>query len=166
MWAIIRDLVSSGTTLLLTTQYLEEADELADEIVVIDHGQVIAAGTAETLKDKIGGDVIEFGVVERRRLGDASVAVRELSDTDPVADTEGAMVAVRVGNRGSQAILQAVRNLDAAGIEVTGLALRRPSLDDVFLALTGHQAEEDDIEPDHPGRPARPGGHSARRGGR
>jgi ABC-2 type transport system ATP-binding protein len=143
MWDVIRDLVSSGTTLLLTTQYLDEADELADEIVVIDHGKVIAAGTAEALKDRVGGDVVEFEVPERDRLGDAAEAVKSLSEVDPVVNQEDGQVTVRVGNRGSQAIVQAVRNLDAIGVNTAGLALRRPSLDDVFLALTGHQAEEE-----------------------
>ena len=144
MWSIIRDLVSGGTTLLLTTQYLEEADELADEIIVIDHGRIIAAGTSETLKDKVGGDVVEFGVVDRARLEPAAAAVAELSEVAPMLDVEGAKVSIRVGSRGSQAVVQAVRNLDAASVETTGLVLRRPSLDDVFLALTGHQAAEED----------------------
>jgi|SRR5579875_2526529 len=143
MWDVIRDLVSSGTTLLLTTQYLDEADELADEIVVIDHGRVIAAGTAETLKDRVGGDVVEFAVPDRARLSDAANAVRDLSDVEPMVDKEDGQVTIRVGSRGSQAIVQAVRNLDAIGVTTDGLALRRPSLDDVFLALTGHQAEEE-----------------------
>ncbi len=147
MWGIIRDLVSGGTTLLLTTQYLEEADELADEIIVVDHGRVIAAGTSDTLKDKVGGDVVEFGVLDRSRLGAAADAVAELSEVAPMLDPEEAVVAVRVGNQGSKAVVQAVRNLDAAGIETTGLALRRPSLDDVFLALTGHQAAEEEASP-------------------
>ncbi len=148
MWDVIRDLVSSGTTLLLTTQYLEEADELADEIVVIDHGLVIAAGTAESLKDRVGGDVVEFAVPDRDRLSDAAEAVRDLSDAEPIVDREGSLVSLRVGSRGSQAIVQAVRNLDAVGVTTDGLALRRPSLDDVFLALTGHEAE--DAAPDAP----------------
>ncbi|MHB8506196.1 MAG: ATP-binding cassette domain-containing protein [Acidimicrobiales bacterium] len=151
MWSVIRDLVAAGTTLLLTTQYLEEADELADEIVVIDHGVVIAAGTSESLKDRVGGDVVEFTVTQRSRLVDAAAAVASLSDGEPAVDKEAAMVGIRVGNRGSQAIIQAVRDLDTAGVEVSGLALRRPSLDDVFLALTGHQAEES-TEPAGAGR--------------
>jgi ABC-2 type transport system ATP-binding protein len=142
MWEVIRDLVTAGATLLLTTQYLEEADELANEIVVIDHGLVIAAGTSEELKDRVGGDVVEFVVPDRSRLSAAAGAVRELSGTDPIVDAEAAKVTIRVGSRGSQAIVQAVRNLDGAGITTDGLALRRPSLDDVFLALTGHEAEE------------------------
>ena len=151
MWSVIRDLVGGGTTLLLTTQYLEEADELADEIVVIDHGLVIAAGTSESLKDRVGGDVVEFEVSERSRLSDAAEAVRGLSDVDPLVDAGAGRVTVRVGNRGSAALVQAVRDLDAVGIESVGLALRRPSLDDVFLALTGHEAVEEQA-PAPPGR--------------
>ncbi|MGH9114488.1 MAG: ATP-binding cassette domain-containing protein [Acidimicrobiales bacterium] len=143
MWDVIRDLVGAGTTLLLTTQYLDEADELANEIVVIDHGLVIAAGTAEALKDRVGGDVVEFAVPDRRRLGDAAAAVAGLSSTKPSVDQATAHVSVRVGHRGSAALVQAVRNLDAAGIETDGLALRRPSLDDVFMAITGHVALDD-----------------------
>jgi ABC-2 type transport system ATP-binding protein len=144
MWSVIRELVSAGTTLLLTTQYLEEADELADEIVVIDHGQVIAAGTAEQLKDRIGGDVIEFTIPDPGRRDEAIRAVADLSESDPIFDAETGLVTVRIGNLGSDALMQAVRSLDSAGASVRGLALRRPSLDDVFLALTGHAAESDE----------------------
>ncbi len=142
MWQVIRELVSSGTTLLLTTQYLEEADELADEIVVIDHGRVIAAGTAQELKNRVGGDVVEFEVIERSRLGEAVEAVAPLSDGEPGVDADTARVSLRVGNRGSYSIVETVRRLDALGISTDGLTVRRPSLDDVFLALTGRGAEE------------------------
>jgi ABC-2 type transport system ATP-binding protein len=143
MWGVIRSLVAEGTTLLLTTQYLEEADELADEIIVIDHGRVIAAGTSEALKDRIGGDVVEFTVVDQARIADAAGAVAELTDGEPNIATDTGLVSIRVGARGSEAVVQAVRNLDAIGVETAGLALRRPSLDDVFLTLTGHQADDD-----------------------
>jgi ABC-2 type transport system ATP-binding protein len=149
MWDIIRSLVADGTTLLLTTQYLDEADELADEIVVIDHGQVIAAGTAEDLKGRVGGDVVEFTVPDRSRVGEAVAAVNKIMERagevggDPMADPDTGMVSIRVGSRGSDALVETVRALDAAGLETHGLAMRRPSLDDVFLALTGHAAEED-----------------------
>jgi ABC-2 type transport system ATP-binding protein len=166
MWAVIRDLVAGGTTLLLTTQYLDEADELADEIIVIDHGLVIAAGTAESLKDRVGGDVVEFVVLDRTRLDDAANAVKDLSDSAPVTDADNAGVTVRVGSRGSQAIVQAVRNLDAAHVETTGLALRRPSLDDVFLALTGHEAEVHDASGPPAGTGSPRGGGRGRRGRR
>jgi ABC-2 type transport system ATP-binding protein len=141
MWAVIRELVTQGTTLLLTTQYLDEADELADEIVVIDHGQVIASGTAEELKDRIGGDVVEFSVTDRWKLGAAMEAVAALGQSPPTADTQAGRVQVHAGDQGSEVLVEAVRCLDAAGIATTGLGVRRPSLDDVFLSLTGHAAE-------------------------
>ncbi len=144
MWEIIRSLVAGGTTLLLTTQYLDEADELADEIVVIDHGLVIAAGTAEELKSRVGGDVLEFTVPDRSRITDAVSAVARIGEGEPHADKETGVVSVGVGGRGSDALIEAVRSLDQAQVRTQGLALRRPSLDDVFLALTGHEAEEDD----------------------
>ena len=143
MWEIIRSLAAGGTTLLLTTQYLDEADELADEIVVIDHGQVIAAGTSEELKGRIGGDVIEFTVPDRDRLSDAAASIASLGEGEPHVDKETGVINLGVGGRGSDALIDAVRSLDAAGIQTHGLGLRRPSLDDVFLALTGHAAEED-----------------------
>jgi ABC-2 type transport system ATP-binding protein len=155
MWDIIRSLVADGTTLLLTTQYLDEADELADEIVVIDHGQVIAAGTAEELKNRVGGDVVEFTVPERGQLDAAVSAVARIGDAEPTADSGTGVVSVRVGSRGSDALVDAVRSLDASSIQTSGLTLRRPSLDDVFLALTGHAAEDEDAEP---------GGRRKRRG--
>jgi ABC-2 type transport system ATP-binding protein len=140
MWEIIRSLVAQGTTLLLTTQYLDEADELADEIVVIDRGLVIAAGTSEDLKNRVGGDVLEFTVVEESRTAVAVGAIAALGEGDPHVD--GGRVSIGVGSRGSEALLNAVRALDTVEVAVQGLALRRPSLDDVFLALTGHAAEE------------------------
>jgi ABC-2 type transport system ATP-binding protein len=144
MWDIIRSLVADGTTLLLTTQYLDEADELANEIVVIDHGQVIAAGTAEELKGRIGGDVLEFTVPDRNRLSEAADAIARIGEGEPHVDKETGVINVGVGSRGSDALIEAVRGLDGAGVQTQGLALRRPSLDDVFLALTGHAAEEDE----------------------
>jgi ABC-2 type transport system ATP-binding protein len=142
MWDTIRSLVAGGTTLLLTTQYLDEADELADEIVVIDHGLVIAAGTAEDLKTRIGGDVLEFTVPDRSRAGDAVTAIAKVGESEPHLDAETGVISVGVGGRGSEALIEAVRSLDTAGVQTRGLALRRPSLDDVFMALTGHAAEE------------------------
>jgi len=143
MWEIIRSLVAGGTTLLLTTQYLDEADELADEIVVIDHGQVIAAGTSEELKTRVGGDVLEFTVLDRSTVPAAMAAIAKVGESEPHLDEETGQVRVGVGGRGSDALVDGVRELDGAGIQARGLALRRPSLDDVFMALTGHAAEED-----------------------
>jgi ABC-2 type transport system ATP-binding protein len=142
MWEVIRQLVAEGTTLLLTTQYLEEADELADDIVVFDHGKVIAQGTADDLKDTIGGDVVEFTVESPRRLKTALTAVKDCGDGDPTADDSGT-VTVRAGRNGSAVLMEVVRELDAKRVKVFGLGVRRPSLDDVFLALTGHKAEEE-----------------------
>ncbi|MBV9291389.1 MAG: ATP-binding cassette domain-containing protein [Frankiales bacterium] len=142
MWDVIRNLVAGGTTLLLTTQYLDEADELADEIVVIDRGQVIAAGTSEELKGRIGGDVVEFVVPDGSRIAAAVDAVEPLGESRPTVESDSGLVSVRVGARGSEALVETVRRLDAAGISSVGLALRRPSLDDVFLALTGHAADD------------------------
>ena len=158
MWDIIRSLVADGTTLLLTTQYLDEADELANEIVVIDHGLVIAAGTSEELKGRVGGDVVEFTVPDRGLIDNATAAVTKIMERvgevggEPSADLETGMVSLRVGSRGSDALVEVVRSLDAAGVETRGLGLRRPSLDDVFLALTGHAAEEEEPEGRRRGR--------------
>ncbi len=140
MWDVIREMVAGGATLLLTTQYLEEADALADEIVVIDRGTVIAAGTSQELKNRIGGDVLEF-VVEPNRRAEAAGAVNGLSGAEPSVDEETGVVSLRVGAEGSQALVETVRRLDALGIHTEGLGIRRPSLDDVFLSLTGHGAE-------------------------
>ena len=151
MWDVIRTLVAGGTTLLLTTQYLDEADELADEIVVIDRGLVIAAGTAEELKSRVGGDVLEFTVPDRAAVAGALAAIARIGEGEPQADEETGVVSVGVGGRGSDALIDAVRGLDGAGVPIRGLTLRRPSLADVFLALTGHAAEEED-EAGPPGR--------------
>ena len=146
MWEIIRTLVAQGTTLLLTTQYLDEADELADEIVVIDRGLVIAAGTSEELKNRVGGDVLEFTVTDEAQTSGAVKAIESLGEGEAHIDPETGRVSIGVGSRGSDALVNAVRSLDVAGVNVQGLSLRRPSLDDVFLALTGHAAEEDGRE--------------------
>jgi ABC-2 type transport system ATP-binding protein len=162
MWEIIRTLVAGGTTLLLTTQYLDEADELADEIVVIDHGQVIAAGTAEELKGRIGGDVLEFTVPDHDRVADAAEAIARIGEGEPHVDKETGVINVGVGGRGSDALIEAVRGLDSAGVQTQGLALRRPSLDDVFMALTGHVAEEDGQPEDRKRGRKRQGSKTAR----
>jgi ABC-2 type transport system ATP-binding protein len=141
MWEIIRELVGRGTTLLLTTQYLDEADELSDTIVVVDRGEVIASGTPNQLKDQVGGDLLEFTVTDRSRLDDAVRAVAGLSDAAPSVESETRRVKVAVGSSGSTALVEAVRRLDAAGVNTEDLALHRPSLDDVFMAVTGHAAE-------------------------
>jgi ABC-2 type transport system ATP-binding protein len=144
LWKVIRELVAEGTTVLLTTQYLEEADELANRIVVIDHGQVIAEGTSAELKARVGGDVIEVTTVDRDRVRQAAELVVQAaggSASEVQIDSDLGKVTVRV-NHGSAVLADTVRLLDAAGIAIGDLSLRKPTLDDVFLTLTGHSAEE------------------------
>lgn len=140
LWDVINNLVAQGTTVLLTTQYLEEADQLAQDIVVIDHGRVIAHGTSEQLKDQIGGDRIEITVSDTSRIDDAVRAVRSVSAGEPLVE-ESRVSAPVTG--GSTVLVNAIRALDAEGIEVSDLVLRRPTLDDVFMSLTGHAAEDE-----------------------
>src|SRR6202035_3370435 len=144
LWETIEGLVSEGTTVLLTTQYLDEADRLADEIAVIDHGRVIAEGTTDELKDRVGGERLEIRLCEAAQAEAATAALASMTDDPPVA--EGDLVTVGVRSRAG-AIVEAVRRLDRAGVAVEDIAMRRPTLDDVFLALTGHAAEaEPDLE--------------------
>ncbi|CAB4617648.1 unannotated protein [freshwater metagenome] len=149
MWDVINGLVAEGTTVLLTTQYLEEADQLADEIVVIDHGQVIAQGTAEMLKDQIGGDRIEISIVDPARVSDAVAAIRSVSSGDPLV--EELKISAPVSG-GSTVLVNAIRALDVQGVEVGDIVLRRPTLDDVFLSVTGHGAEESTPPTEEPKR--------------
>jgi oleandomycin transport system ATP-binding protein len=138
LWDLIRGLVAGGVTVLLTTQYLDEADELADEIVVIDHGRVIATGTPDELKAKTGAQTLAVRPREPADLPAVTSVVGELAHITPVID--GQLVTARVGD---PAVLPAVvRRLDDAGIVVTELALRSSSLNEVFLALTGHPVED------------------------
>lgn len=149
MWDVINGLVADGTTVLLTTQYLEEADQLADEIVVIDHGQVIAQGTAESLKDQIGGDRIEISIVDPARVSDAVAAIRSVSSGEPLV--EELKISAPVSG-GSTVLVDAIRALDVQGVEVGDIVLRRPTLDDVFLSVTGHGTEEPTPSTDEPKR--------------
>jgi ABC-2 type transport system ATP-binding protein len=139
LWAAIEELVRGGTTLLLTTQYLDEADRLAARIAVIDHGRVIAQGTPDDLKDRVGGERLEVHLEDAADAARAADALRPMTD-DGVA-AEGAAVTVAVRERRG-ALVEAVRRLDEAGVGVDDLVLRRPTLDDVFLSLTGRAAEE------------------------
>ena len=139
LWATIRELVSDGTSLLLTTQYLEEADELADNIAVIDGGKVIAEGTADQLKQKLGGDRIDVHVSEVADVPRAAAVLGDLGE--PVLDEEEGRISLPVTD-GSSALADVVRRLDDAGIAIVDLALRRPTLDDVFLTLTGTTADD------------------------
>ena len=147
MWEVISNLVTDGTTVLLTTQYLEEADQLAQQIAVVDHGRVIARGTADELKTQIGGERIELTVAHSGDLSAALQALRPYSSSEPQVNAERRKLVVPVTN-GAQLLAPVVRDLDAAQIPLEDLALRRPTLDDVFLTLTGRTAEEAELPAD------------------
>jgi ABC-2 type transport system ATP-binding protein len=140
MWEVIRGLVREGTTLLLTTQYLEEADELADTIAVVDDGRIIARGTADELKGQVGGERIEVVVHARDDIVRASEVLARDAGNDWTLDEHTRKLTVP-SRSGAQGLVQVVRDLDAAGIRIDDIGLRRPTLDDVFLSLTGHGAE-------------------------
>lgn len=157
MWEVIQGLVAGGTTLLLTTQYLEEADLLADEIVVIDHGRIIAQGTADQLKLQVGGERLDLTVRDPGRLEDARAALEPLGVGRATLDPGRRSLLMPVDG-GARTLTEALRTLDAAGIVVDDVGLRRPTLDDVFLALTGRPAEDEpdaDRPPDDGAGPVR-----------
>lgn len=143
MWEVISNLVEGGTTVLLTTQYLEEADQLAHQIAVVDHGRVIAKGTSDELKAQVGGERLELTVAYKGDLDAAVQAVRPYSVGEIQVNVDHRHLIVPV-TQGTQLLTAVVRDLDAAQILVEDLAMRRPTLDDVFLALTGRVAEETD----------------------
>jgi len=144
MWSVIEELVKGGVTLLLTTQYLEEADQLADEIAVIDHGKVIARGTSDALKKQVGGERLEI-VVEAHNIAKAMEVVANISGNKATLDEGLRMISAPVST-GATALIETLRSLDSAGIHPLDVGLKRPSLDDVFLSLTGHAAEEKTAE--------------------
>ncbi len=142
LWEVIRNLVSEGTTVLLTTQYLEEADQLADEITVIDIGKVIAQGTAADLKHQAGSEFIVITVREAEEAKRAAAVLEKFADNDECEINEEDRTASIMVQDGASIMVQVVRSLDAEGIVVANMAVRQPTLDDVFLALTGRTAEE------------------------
>ncbi|MGI5163325.1 ATP-binding cassette domain-containing protein [Spirillospora sp. CA-253888] len=150
VWEAVRALADGGTTVLLTTQYLEEADRLAHSLSVIDHGRVIAEGSPDELKSRVGGDRVDVAVADPADLPAAAAALARISGGEPEVDEAAARVGAPVEGRAA-ALTEAVRALDAAGVEVADIALRRPTLDEVFLALTGDRPPAD---PAPDGQPA------------
>jgi ABC-2 type transport system ATP-binding protein len=140
LWAAIRLLVEMGTDVLLTTQYLDEADHLAQQIVIIDHGRAVAAGTPSELKRRIGSSVVELHVRDGHEVGRTAELLGDVTGEAPILDAATRRVGVRVaaGRDGLARVLAAV---DGAGIEIDDIALRQPNLDEVFLALTGHATD-------------------------
>ena len=161
MWEVIRTLVREGATLLLTTQYLEEADELADGIVVIDHGGIIAQGTADELKDQVGGERIEVVVHARSELTTAAERIRPFGNGEAIVDEHTKRITLPSAG-GAQALVQVVGALNEASIAIDDIGVRRPTLDDVFLSLTGHAAvEAASSEPETAGKAAAASGRAA-----
>ncbi len=140
LWSVIEELKSEGVTFLLTTQYLEEADRLADRISVVDHGRVIAEGTAAELKQRLGATIIHVELTDRSRVEEARLALEPLGFVRTGIDGEA--IELHVDNSG-RAMVEAVRRLDAAGVEPAAMTVREPSLDDVFLELTGKPSDPD-----------------------
>ncbi|WP_086690713.1 ATP-binding cassette domain-containing protein [Streptomyces recifensis] len=140
LWEVIQQLVSGGTTLLLTTQYLEEADHLAHDIAVVDHGRVIAQGASDQLKARTGGERVEVVVHDRDRIAGTAEVLCALGKGETTVEQHTRKLTVPVTG-GAKLLAEVIRELDGRGIEIDDIALRRPTLDDVFLSLTGHTAE-------------------------
>ena len=148
MWDVIRSLVAEGATLLLTTQYLEEADQLADNIIVVDHGRVIAEGTADDLKTMVGGERLEVVVTDPAVLARARELLVPVATGEITVDAHTRHLTVPC-TVGTGPLVEAIRILDGADIEVSDIGLRRPTLDDAFLALTGSPADASEPAPEH-----------------
>lgn len=151
VWQAVREIAAAGTTVLLTTQYLDEADQLADRISVMEHGRIIAEGTPAMLKRRLGGDRVDAVIADASQLSEAARAIGRAAGAAASADDDTRTVTVEVPD-GAKALAPIVRELDGAGIDVDDLALRRPTLDEVFLHLTGRGA----AEPPTPAAPAGP----------
>ncbi|MFD6971702.1 ATP-binding cassette domain-containing protein [Streptomyces sp. NPDC059979] len=142
LWGIIQELVAGGTTLLLTTQYLEEADHLAHDICVVDHGKVIARGTSDQLKARTGGERVEVVVHERDHIATAREVLAGFGKGETTVEEHTRKLTVPVSG-GAKLLAEVIRELDGRGIEIDDIGLRRPTLDDVFISLTGHAAERE-----------------------
>ncbi|MFJ5729572.1 ATP-binding cassette domain-containing protein [Streptomyces paradoxus] len=147
LWEVIKQLVSGGTTLLLTTQYLEEADHLAHDIAVVDHGKVIAQGTSDQLKARTGGERVEVVVHEREHIQGAAEVLAGFGKGETTVEEHMRKLTAPVTG-GAKLLAEVIRELDTRGIEIDDIGLRRPTLDDVFLSLTGHVAEAENQEND------------------
>ncbi|CAL9515451.1 ATP-binding cassette domain-containing protein [Streptomyces sp. enrichment culture] len=156
LWEVIQELVAGGTTMLLTTQYLEEADHLAHEICVVDHGRVIARGTADQLKARTGGERVELVVHTPGEIATAREVLAAFGRGGSVAVEEHTRKLTAPVTGGAKLLAEVIRELDARGVEIDDIGLRRPTLDDVFISLTGHAAEQknDSDDPDAPGTTA------------
>jgi ABC-2 type transport system ATP-binding protein len=151
LWDVIRELVRGGTTLLLTTQYLEEADRLADDILVIDHGRAIAQGTADQLKSRVGGERVEVVVETAADLAKAELVLDDLGAGEIQSEPQARRITAPVTG-GAAALESALQRLRASGVSIVEIGLRRPTLDDVFLALTGHSCEPAAAPDEEPAR--------------
>jgi oleandomycin transport system ATP-binding protein len=154
LWAITRELVADGTTVMLTTQYLDEADELSNDIVVLDRGRVIARGTSDQLKSQIGGRFLELRPSDLADLDKARVIMSGLNGSEATTDRSRGLVHMPIAEDGGL-IAEAVRRLDDAGVGIADLSVRQPSLDDVFLKLTGRRAEDETAEKQDTSGPAK-----------
>ncbi len=141
LWDAIRSLVQDGTDVLLTTQYLDEADHLASQVVIIDHGRSVATGSPDELKRQIGGNIVELHVRNQRDLARVAELLGRLDDGEARIDAPTRRVSVRVES-GGEGLMSALRSLQDAGVELEDIAMRQPNLDEVFLALTGRPAED------------------------
>ncbi len=152
LWNVVRELVQDGTTVLLTTQYLEEADQLADNIVVIDHGRIIAEGSAADLKARTGGEVLTVRLGDPAKTDAAAAIVARFGTDAPTADPLAGSVSMPLAD-GARALAGIVRDFDDAALEITGIELREPTLNEVFLSLTGQPADSDgdDLDTGQPG---------------